>query len=204
MSEPPGLPTPELARRVNEAHGTAQRAARQALEHARRAGELLLEAKARVGHGQWGDWIRAHCDPSPRTVRLYMQIAREWHRIEAGNGNALPIREAARLLRPTAKADAAAKGGPGDGVTVWSADVDGARVERFESEKHPGYAYLVRFEPVDDGFLVDVPRRPTGHEWIAWSLQMWGAEAPPEWSPTGVVGSGDEYAAALAAAGRAG
>lgn len=103
------LPTrdlPTLATAANAEHRAAEAAARSALEHARNAGELLLEAKGQVEHGKWTAWIREHVEFAPRTARLYMRIARRWPELEAHteNGNALPIREAAGLLaEPKAK-----------------------------------------------------------------------------------------------------
>jgi len=47
----------DLAARINAAHDQAAGALRSGLEHARRAGELLIEAKARVPHGQWLPWL---------------------------------------------------------------------------------------------------------------------------------------------------
>jgi hypothetical protein len=40
------------------------------------AGDLLLEAKAQVGHGQWLRWLRDRCGVSDRIARLYMRLAR--------------------------------------------------------------------------------------------------------------------------------
>src|SRR5262249_8719732 len=51
-------------------------------EHAVRMGQLLNEAKKivqREQHGQWGDWLQAHCGLSERSAQVYMRIAR-YHR----------------------------------------------------------------------------------------------------------------------------
>jgi len=93
----PDLPT--LAAEIVREHEAATSAARSALGHARRAGELLIEARRQVGHGGWTAWLAENFPASARTARLYMQVARGWTELGAGdNGNALPIREAARLL----------------------------------------------------------------------------------------------------------
>lgn len=93
-------PLSALAEEIVLEHTAAMAAASKALAHARRAGELLLEAKARVPHGSWGPWIEEHFPASARTARLYMSIAERWEELPASgeNGNALPIRAAARLL----------------------------------------------------------------------------------------------------------
>lgn len=46
-----------------------------ALQHAIRAGELLIEAKAQVEHGQWLPWLEANFSKSPRSAQGYMRLA---------------------------------------------------------------------------------------------------------------------------------
>ena len=41
-----------------------------------RCGELLLEMKRRVGHGNWLLWVGEHFNASERTARNYMEIAK--------------------------------------------------------------------------------------------------------------------------------
>jgi hypothetical protein len=93
-------PMSALAAEIADEHAAALAAASEALTHARRAGELLLEAKARVPHGSWGPWLEEHFPASARTARLYMSVAERWEELPAGdqNGNGLPLRAAARLL----------------------------------------------------------------------------------------------------------
>lgn len=45
------------------------------LEHYRRAGEMLLEAKAQVERGHWTAWIRRNFGMSEATVKRYMKLA---------------------------------------------------------------------------------------------------------------------------------
>jgi hypothetical protein len=40
------------------------------------AGELLLEAKSQIKHGDWEPWIRENLGIAPRTVREWMQYAK--------------------------------------------------------------------------------------------------------------------------------
>jgi hypothetical protein len=72
-----------LAREIEREHQAAYGKAREALEHARRAGELLLQAKAAVGHGQFGKWLTEHVSFAERTAQAYMRIASNWPAIEA-------------------------------------------------------------------------------------------------------------------------
>jgi hypothetical protein len=47
------------------------------LEHYRRAGEMLLEAKEQVAHGGWRGWINKNFHLSIDTARRYMTLAEE-------------------------------------------------------------------------------------------------------------------------------
>lgn len=66
-----------LAEQVREAHQAATENLREAVRHAVAAGELLLEAKRRLRHGQWSGWVEQHCKFSLRTAQVYTQLARE-------------------------------------------------------------------------------------------------------------------------------
>jgi hypothetical protein len=46
-------------------------------EHYRHAGEMLIEAKDQVGHGQWTKWLSKNFDLSRSTAAVYMQWARQ-------------------------------------------------------------------------------------------------------------------------------
>ena len=77
--------TTSIADRINEAHALARQSAQTAAQHAVRAGDLLLEQKSRLPHGEFGAWVKTNCPTlGERTARLYMQAAKQ-------NGNALPI-----------------------------------------------------------------------------------------------------------------
>lgn len=71
-------PSRDIAGQINEAYRLAQEHAHTAVEHARRAGELLLQAKELVAHGDWLPWLSANVpDISERTAQGYMRLARE-------------------------------------------------------------------------------------------------------------------------------
>lgn len=92
-----------LADHINKHHHAAKKHARQAVLHARAAGELLLEAKNSVKHGEWLPWLETNFDGSQRTAHDYMRVARRWPQIEASvysqRAANLTIREALRLAR---------------------------------------------------------------------------------------------------------
>lgn len=68
---------PQLAAGANREHLACEAAYGTAIEHAFRAGEHLLAAKAQVAHGAWLPWLEANFGASERTAQGYMQIARE-------------------------------------------------------------------------------------------------------------------------------
>ena len=87
---------------IRREHGAAAGAARTALDHARRAGELLNQAKAGLRHGDWLPWLGAHFEFSPRTAQGYMRIADHWGELQTKNETVahLSLREALALLTP--------------------------------------------------------------------------------------------------------
>ena len=66
---------PELAARIRAEHTAVADALKDSLKHAITAGELLIEGRAQVPHGQWLSWLREHCAISERTAQLYMRVA---------------------------------------------------------------------------------------------------------------------------------
>jgi hypothetical protein len=65
-----------------------------AVQHAIRAGELLIDAKAQVKHGGWLPWLEANFPLSERTARNYMRMAEK----SATVADLPTIREAVALL----------------------------------------------------------------------------------------------------------
>lgn len=76
-----GLAPPELARIANTEHKLAREAGESMLEHAFRAGEALIAAKARQRHGEWLPWLAANFDGSQGTAKRYMQVASNRSRV---------------------------------------------------------------------------------------------------------------------------
>lgn len=72
----------ELLQQINEKHAEVVQAKKRGLEAAKKAGELLLEAKRLVkenSQGRWLSWLKEHCpNISERTARNYMAIAEYW------------------------------------------------------------------------------------------------------------------------------
>jgi hypothetical protein len=75
----------ELAKRIDAEHRECERSLKAGLEHALKAGQLLLEAKATVGHGEWLSWLEKNCHVPERLAQKYMRVARELPKLDAAN-----------------------------------------------------------------------------------------------------------------------
>lgn len=94
----------KLAQRIKRYHASVVEQLRQSVDFAMMCGDLLLEAKEQVAHGQWGEWVSRHCEISDRTARLYMQLAQHRGVIEAKTATVADL-----TLQGAAKAIAAPK-----------------------------------------------------------------------------------------------
>ncbi len=96
----PALQLTGLAADINREHGLATAAAWTAVEHARRCGQLLIEAKSQIGHGGFLAWLADNCEVGERQARRYMKIAQHWPAIEAKSDptSDLTIKGALRLM----------------------------------------------------------------------------------------------------------
>jgi Protein of unknown function (DUF3102) len=92
----------DLAARIRAFHQATAEALRRSVENAMAAGDLLIEAKAQLKHGQWLPWLRDHCAMSERTAQLYMRCAKNRAAIEEQVKSAtvadLTLNEAAAVL----------------------------------------------------------------------------------------------------------
>jgi hypothetical protein len=95
----------QLAEQINAEHQQVETALRAGLEHAKRAGELLLEAKQQCHHGEWLPWLGANVEFSERTAQAYMRVASRWDELTAKAQHVadLPYREAIGLLAKPAE-----------------------------------------------------------------------------------------------------
>ena len=67
--------TKYLAVEINGEHALAMQHAGAAVSHGIKVGQLLLQAKETIAHGQWLPWLRANVLFSERTAQSYMRIA---------------------------------------------------------------------------------------------------------------------------------
>lgn len=89
-----------LAQRIQAEHQAVIAAVRSTAEHAMAAGDLLIEAKAKVNHGGWQLWLKEHCAFSERTAQLYMRLAGNRTAIESKAQRVadLTLREAIKVI----------------------------------------------------------------------------------------------------------
>jgi hypothetical protein len=72
----------DLAARIKAEHEATAAALKSGVEHAMAAGDLLVEARAQLKHGQWLPWLNT-CGISERMAQRYMRLARNRGAIEA-------------------------------------------------------------------------------------------------------------------------
>ena len=82
LSNAPALT--DIAERINVEHGACRAAMQRGMEHAFKAGQLLMEAKSGLAHGEWLAWLKENCpDISERTAQRYMRLAENRDELEA-------------------------------------------------------------------------------------------------------------------------
>ena len=62
----------DLAKQITAEHNAATGAARSAVEHAHRCGQLLIQAKQQLRHGKFLPWLKNRVKLSPRQSQKYM------------------------------------------------------------------------------------------------------------------------------------
>jgi hypothetical protein len=95
MTDDIAMPSPALSRlskRINAAHERCRAALSAGVHHAAEAGRLLAEAREKVPHGEWLNWLRANVTFRIRTAQAYMRVHRDLA--------ALPYAEAQRVALP--------------------------------------------------------------------------------------------------------
>jgi hypothetical protein len=90
----------DLATRINDAHAAVVSAVQAVVLRAIEAGELLLQQKAKIGHGEWTTWLAQNCPAiHPRMAQRYMLLAQNRATLEAKTTHVsdLTLRGALRL-----------------------------------------------------------------------------------------------------------
>jgi len=76
----------EIAKQINELDALAKSHANEAIDYARKAGDLLLQIKNSLPHGQFTPWLLENVSVSPRQAQRYMAVA---------EGKPMPVRKLA-------------------------------------------------------------------------------------------------------------
>ncbi|ASP51472.1 DUF3102 domain-containing protein [Sinorhizobium meliloti] len=161
MDMPSSNRLPVLAASITAEHGECLAAMRKSLQHALAAGDMLIEAKGLVAHGQWLPWLADNCGIPKRTAQLYMRLAKHRELIEAKSADValLTIQGAVELM---------------DRKPTFSGS---EKLDDIEPEAVPVDVYLAEREPLCDGevrlaldairFRRDLyPRREVSHDVI--------------------------------------
>jgi hypothetical protein len=106
-----------LAASINDAHRLAQGSAKDAIKHAVQCGELLLQQKKLVKHGEFMSWVEKNCEFSQATANNYMKAAQ--------NPNALGI-SSVRHLFPSGRREPQHRREPGSVPAVRTDSSSGA------------------------------------------------------------------------------
>jgi hypothetical protein len=200
--------TAHIAAEITEAHLNALAAGRSALTYAKRAGELLIDAKEQVPHGEWLPWLSEHCPQvSEQQAQRYMRIARRWSEIEAvvsdpSRVTDLPVRQALALLaEPNPDRESPLPAAPDPNAEarwlVWEDDWRRRTGER-PPERPQALLDEWRQDPLFWSVLKDVCAEPggmaafattvhvvyvTGWAWMAYLRTGKVPPAPPTWHP---------------------
>jgi hypothetical protein len=112
---------------------------KNSLVHAMVAGDVLIEARAQLKHGQWLSWLKS-CDISERTAQRYMRLARNRAAVEAKSDTVsdLGVRGALAMLSISRKSKdhtAQLANGVADTAFEWWDQSDVAARERQKDNK---------------------------------------------------------------------
>jgi Protein of unknown function (DUF3102) len=80
-----------LAERISAEHKAASEAFNNGFKHAIKAGNLLIEAKAKLKHGGWMAWLNDHCRVAARTAQSICASPARYRSFRPGKRNALRI-----------------------------------------------------------------------------------------------------------------
>ena len=71
----------DVASQINREHALFEESMRSSMEHAINCGNLLIETKSNLKHGEWLPWVRLNCAFSEDTAQIYMKIATNTERV---------------------------------------------------------------------------------------------------------------------------
>ena len=86
-----------IADAINKEHQLFEAGMRSSLIHAIHCGELLIQQKAQLEHGEWLPWVMANCEFNIRHAQKYMDLASNAPRVAHLDGVS-SIRGALKVL----------------------------------------------------------------------------------------------------------
>lgn len=163
----------KLAIRINAEHKVAQERLNSGLKHAIAAGQLLLEAKKQLTHGEWLPWLEKHCEVRERTAQAYMRVARGFASMDSDKSATvadLSFRDALNMLSVTGSAAASMPPESFDRVSKLAGDV-GLRhalsnVRRADMLSKYTLETPRALLPSPTGRKMRVARNPTKRQWM--------------------------------------
>lgn len=172
-----------MAADINRLHELANKSADEAIDYAKQAGLLLIEAKAALKHGEWLPWLEANVFVTPRQVQQYIQVAQRRPlpartlASKPAPANATPVShievDAPRLF----PGDPDAAEFVPEGGFVYAVVLTDTTVFAVEpSLKHPGYFFVSKMDAATD--MAVYTRRPVGVAWVEGNLQYYGLAKP--------------------------
>ena len=184
-----------IANEINSHAEQATAKANEAMHHAIEAGKLLLEVKASLAHGQFGEWLETNVKVSPRQAQRYMAAA---------EGKPVPIRSLSSKYDTVSHLTDESKQTVTDWpVPTWTptpghwmhTSTDEAAWWVVPSLEHPGFFHISKFyqdvnvkpdpdQPDWDGqSLFDGTKRPVRADVVEAMLQHFGMKEPitAEW-----------------------
>lgn len=182
-----------IASEINSHAEQATAKANEAMHHAVEAGKLLLEVKASLPHGQFGEWLETNVKVSPRQAQRYMAAA---------EGKPVPIRSlSSKYDTVSHSTDTPTATSKTVGLTDWpvptwtptpghwmTAATDEAAWWVVPSLEHPDFFHISKFhkasqakpdpsQPDWDGeSLFDGTRRPVRADVVEPMLQYFGMQ----------------------------
>jgi hypothetical protein len=111
-----------LAARIRAEHEATAISMVRSIEHAMAAGDLLIQAKKQLKHGQWLPWLEQHCKISDRTAQRYIQLARHRSLLEANPSSVadLTLQGALELISAPRTSAGRSEGNPRGMRRMWS------------------------------------------------------------------------------------
>lgn len=179
--------TTTIVPEIQRHHTAATAAASTAIHHAIEAGRLLIEVKAQLQHGAFGQWVERDCGIGYRTARRYMQAAEKWGALPASEWPS--VANLAKALTGETKATTKALGwlpalgeattttdGRGRSWLVWRVNDDHA-------------AAIVRTDLKDGGCFIEGMPRGIRNNYLPDVLGMLGLPKPANaaWSPASLA-----------------